>query len=122
MNRGVFLKLFFCILCVGFCLYSYIDMQNEITKLRILAPQLADQVRRIEEENTRFSYDIEAFKSPENLMVLAQRSEFAHLKYPTCSEVVTLRHSDLLITPEEKTIRLARKKPTITFATGAKPK
>ena len=121
MNKGIFFRIFICIALGGFCLYSYLDLQNEITQLRISIPQLTSEVRRIEEENTHLLYKIEKFESPENLIHIAKQSEFAHLKFPVNQEVVTLRQSDALqsgkktIAPELKT------KPTFTFATTVKP-
>jgi len=120
MNKGFFIRILICIIFFGGCLYSYIDMQNAITDLRIQIPKLTKEVRRIEEENTRFLYEIEVFESPENLMRLAQSSAFSHLKYPTEQAVVTLQQADPLLSPQEKSAYIAKMKPTITFAITTK--
>lgn len=119
MNKGLFARILVCISFFGWCLYSYIDMQNGITKLRIRIPELTKAVRRIQEENTRFLYEIEEFESPENLMRLATKSEYSFLKFPTSIEVLSLREGEPLYVGEEKILR--RKKPSITFAKGATP-
>ncbi len=121
MNKGIFARIFICIIFLGFCLYSYLDLQNNITELRIRIPHLTNEVRRIEEENTHLRFQIEAFESPENLMKIAQSSEFGHLKFPICRDVLTLKQADPIKAPEEKIISELRTQPTITFATGAKP-
>lgn len=119
MNKGFFTKITICIFFLGFCLYSYLDLQNGITKLRIRIPHLASEVRRIEEENTHLLYEIEAFESPENLLKLAQKREFSHLRFPVNQDVVTLKQAKIMDGEGDKTSLVFRMKPSITFATGA---
>lgn len=121
MNKGIFFRIFICVAFLGFCGYSYLDLQNGITELRIKIPELMSEVRRIEEENTHFQYEIECFESPENLMRLAKSSEFAHLRFPICSEVVSLKQADLLKALQPVGTTDHKKKPAITFATRASP-
>ncbi len=121
MNKGIFVRIVTCIVFLGVCVYSYLDLQNEITELRIRIPYLSSEVRRIEEENTHLLYQIERFESPENLMNLAKQSEFAYLKYPTNQEVVTLVQAAPFNGMDDRQMAEVRTKPTIRFATGAKP-
>ncbi|NGX38927.1 MAG: hypothetical protein KR126chlam1_00243 [Chlamydiae bacterium] len=121
MNKGLFIRIFLCIGFFGFCIYTYIDMQNEITELRIRIPQLTKEVRRIEEGNTRLLFEIEAFESPENLMRLAGLSEYAHLKFPTGPQVLTLNVERASKSLSEKRGDRMRTKPSITFASGGNP-
>lgn len=115
----MFWRIFLCILCLGFCLYSYLDMQNEITELRIRIPSLMSEVRRIQEENTHYQYEIERFENPENLMRLASESTYSHLKYPISNDVLTLQQQEVM--PKEGRATKLRKQPTITFAAGGNP-
>lgn len=121
MNKGIFFRIFISVAFLGFCIYSYLDLQNGITQLRIKIPELMSEVRRIEEENTHFQYEIERFESPENLMRLAKISEFSYLRFPISREVISLQQADLLrdLQPVEK--EGMRKKPAITFATSTSP-
>ncbi len=121
MSKGFFVRSIICILFFGFCLYSYLDMQNEVTELRIRVPHLTREVRRIEEENTHLQFEIEAFESPENLMRIAQRSEFSHLRFPFSQDVLTLRQANPLRSMEGETLPDLKTKPNVTFATGANP-
>lgn len=121
MNKGLFVRIFVCIFFFGGCLYSYINMQNEITQLRIRIPELTQSVRRIEEENTRLHFELEAFESPENLMRLATSSEFAYMKYPTNQEVVTMNEADALPGENKTTMPREKRQPSITFASGGNP-
>ncbi|NGX38300.1 MAG: Cell division protein FtsL [Chlamydiae bacterium] len=121
MNKGIFIRIFVCILFLGFCLYSYLNLQTEITSLRIRIPQLTSEVRHIDEENTHLLYKIEKYESPENLMRIAKQSAFSHLKFPIGQEVVTLREPSPMRGSDEKVVTKHKKKPTITFATGANP-
>lgn len=95
-------------------------MQNSITELRIKVPSLAKEVRRIEEDNTRLLYEIEAFESPENLLKLASMPEYSHLRHPISADVLTCkvessgRGADRLFPSRNK-------RPTVTFATGVNP-
>jgi len=97
---GIFLRTFACIAFLGVCLYSYLDMQNEITQLKIYLPKVSAEVRRISEENTRLIYEIQAFESPENLMRLAADCEFANLKFPKFQEVITLSEAAPLVSEQ----------------------
>src|SRR5271166_1914856 len=101
----VFLPVFICILFMGFCLYSYLDLQNEITELRIQVPKLSAKVRAIEEENIALNFEIEKFENPENLMKLSQKAEFSHLKFPSCHEVVALKIPDPLFDQKQQYVR-----------------
>lgn len=121
MNKGLFFRVVLCIFFFGGCLYSYINMQNEITELRIRIPELSQSVRRIQEENTRLHYEIEAFESPDNLIRIAQKNAFAYLKYPTNQEVVTMRNASILLNEEKASPVSKKRQPSITFASGGKP-
>ena len=92
----VFTQILVCIGLTGGLLYTYVDRQNEITKLRLAIPQVAKAVKEIQEKNTRLQYQIDQFESPEHLMRLALRAEFAHLRYPTYKEVLTLNQGQVL--------------------------
>ena len=69
-------------------LYSYVDEQNKLTRLRLEIPLLATEVKAIQEENIRLRYEIDLFESPEHLMQLAAKSSFSHLKHPIHSEIL----------------------------------
>src|SRR5438045_707399 len=83
-------RIFICILGAGVLLYAYIDKQNELTELRLQIPQLAKEVKSIQEENTRLQYEIDRFESPIHLMELSRKPEFGHLKHPYLSDIITL--------------------------------
>lgn len=118
MKRGLFFRLMICILFLGGCLYSYLNLQNSITELRIRIPELSSEVRRIEEENTHFCYEIEKFESPANLMEIVKKSTFSHLRFPIENAVVTLKQSRPLDETDPQRKPETRHKPTIHFATG----
>lgn len=88
MKKGLVIKIVTCVLVMGLCLYSHIEKENELTKLRIELPELAKKVQMIQEESTRFRYEIEQFENPQNLMRLARGGEFSHLKYPRSKEIL----------------------------------
>lgn len=83
-------RLFICILAAGITLFAYIEKQNELTELRLAIPQLAKEVKNLQEENIRLTYEIEHFESPIHLMELMRKPEFSHLKYPLLPDVVFL--------------------------------
>lgn len=87
---NILLKLGFCFSAFGFCLYSYLNMQNEVTQLKIWLPEVEKEIRLIQEENLRLSYQIEQFENPAHLIELAHHPEYAHLKHPLMKEILVV--------------------------------
>lgn len=94
--KGIFARIFVCILITGLSLYAYIFKQNELTELRMVIPSLAKEVRSIQEENNRLRYDIDHFESPIHLMELMRMPEFSGLKFGY--------NQDVIILPRQKAI------------------
>jgi hypothetical protein len=88
--KNLLLRLGFCFTVCGFCLYSYLDKQNDLTQLKIKLPEVDQELRLIREENRRLLYEIDQFQSPSHLMELARRPEFSHLKHPILKEILTV--------------------------------
>lgn len=95
MKKGktVIIQLFSCLLAVGACCFSYLEKQNELTKLRLYAPKLLKDVQNIREENTRLRYRIQQLDNPENLIRLAQEEKFSRLKHPPVKDILVLESS-----------------------------
>lgn len=85
-----FFKIGFCLSVFGWALYSYLNLQNQLTYLKFQIPQVEKQIRSLEEENARLVYEIERFEDPAHLMELAHHAEYAHLKHPLNQEIVTV--------------------------------
>jgi hypothetical protein len=85
-----FARVFVCIFFLGLILFCYIQYKVDLTKLRLQIPLISKDVRIIQEENTRLRYIIEQFESPENLLDLAKKPQFSHLKQPTEDEIVVI--------------------------------
>ena len=83
-------RLGICLALFGFCLYSYLEMQNQLTRLLIELPEMDQEIKLVREENKRLSYEIDQFQSPSNLIELAHRPEFSHLKHPLLKEILTV--------------------------------
>jgi hypothetical protein len=90
MKKSLLLRFGFCFGLIGFCLYSYLDMQNELTELKIKMPEVDQEFRLVREENRRLSYEIDQFQSPSHLIELVRRPEFSHLKHPLLKEILTV--------------------------------
>lgn len=90
MKNNIFLKISICVLSIASVMYSHLEDQNEMTKLKVLIPRLESQLWAAQEENTRLQYEIEQFESPANLMLLAKQCEFSHLRHPYDDEVLTV--------------------------------
>ncbi len=73
------LRIFICILAAGLTLFGYIEKQNELTELRLAIPSLAKEVKSLQEENIRLTYEIEHFESPIHLMELMRKPEFSRV-------------------------------------------
>lgn len=79
-----------CLAVFGLCLYSYLEKQNALTKLKIQLPQMEKEIQTVREENRRLGYQIDQFESPSHLIELAHRPEFSHLKHPILREILTV--------------------------------
>lgn len=84
------IRLLICILSAGLIVYKYIDHLNELTELQLSLPLLAKEIKEINEKNLELQYQIEQFENPLNLMELARKPEFGHLKQPVFNEIVIL--------------------------------
>lgn len=88
--KQLLIQIGICLAVFGFCLYSYLEKQNALTKLKIQLPQLEKEIQVIREENRRLGYQINQFESPSHLIELAHRPEFSHLKHPILREILTV--------------------------------
>jgi hypothetical protein len=120
MERGVTWRILLCVICAGLLLYSYIDAQNALTRLRLQIPVLSKQIRDLHEENTHLTYDIRLFESPQHLLELAAHPSFSHLKQPLLREIITMPQGVALQVPSEETQKVVRERPRFTLAIGAK--
>lgn len=116
MNQSLFTRLVICIAAFGFCLYSYIDAQNQVTRLRLEIPMVAKQIKDVKEKNTRLQYEIDLFESPEHLIELARSSEFAHLKHPMQRDILTMQQGLALQVPSFGKEDVADKQSKVKFA------
>ncbi len=90
MKLGVFIRIFFCIVSLVMFLYAYINKQNSITQLRLQIPTEERELQVVVQENTRLQYEVDSFESPENLMQLARKPEFSHLKHPLLRDIIEI--------------------------------
>ena len=88
--KGLLFRLGICLSVFGLCLYSYLDLQNQLTSLKIKIPAVAKEIHLIAEENRRLVYEMEQFQNPSHLIELAHRPEFSHLKHPLLKEILTV--------------------------------
>lgn len=119
MNKGLTLRLLTCILAFGICLYSYIDKQNELTRLRIHIPGMSKDLKAIQEENTRLQYEIDTFENPQHLMELTRLGEYSHLKHPLAKEIVTCESGIAVQMGKEEKGMFGQPKAKPTLAMGA---
>lgn len=96
--------MFICLFCFGLCLYSYIEKQNELTKMKIELPQLAKQMAELSEDIKKIQYDVKKFENPAYLMQLVRQPEFTHLKHPFVEEVLKLPQGMALFNEKEKEV------------------
>ncbi len=88
--RNLLLRLGICLSVFGFCLYSYLETQNQVTHLKIKLPEVEKELKLIQEENRRLAYQIDQFENPAHLIELAHFPEYAHLKHPLLKEILTV--------------------------------
>jgi hypothetical protein len=88
--RQLLIQIGVCFSVFGFCLYSYLDAQNSLTKLKMALPQKEKEIQLLREEARRLSYQVDQFENPSHLIELAHRPEFSHLKHPVLREILTV--------------------------------
>lgn len=88
--KNLLLRLGLCLGIFGFCLYSYLKLQNDLTQWKIQISETERELAAIREENRRLSYEMDQFQSPAHLLELAHRPEFSHLKHPLLKEILTV--------------------------------
>ncbi len=120
MERSILVRLLICIGSLGLCLYSYIDKQNEVTRRRLEIPLVAKENKELRQANTCLQYEIDLFESPEHLMELSARSEFAYLKQPLLKEILVLQEADSLRDSSEISELKVAASPRLRLAMGAK--
>ena len=79
-----------CFFVFGFCLYSYLDAQNDLTQLKMQLPQKQKEIDLVKEEIQRLSYQVDKFENPSNLIELAHKPEYRHLRHPVLREILTV--------------------------------
>ena len=87
---AILIRVFICIFATGFFLYRYIDKQNYLTEVRLEIPYVAKEVEQIKEENRELQYQVDSFESPIQLMELAEKPSFSHLKHPYLKDIIIL--------------------------------
>ncbi len=88
--RQSLLQIGFVFFCIGFCLYSYLNEQNALTRVKMQLPQKEKELQMIREEMRRLSYQVDQFENPSHLIEIAHRPEFSHLKHPALKEILTV--------------------------------
>ena len=89
-NYFLLFNTFCSIFIAALTAYFYIDKHNELTGLRLEIPELAKELKEIQEQNIRFKYEINQFESPIHLLELAQKPEFGYLKYPYQNQIMVI--------------------------------
>ncbi|MCI0382692.1 MAG: hypothetical protein L0207_06575 [Chlamydiae bacterium] len=113
-------RILICLGAFSLSAYSYMNMQNKLTDLSIKIPELGKLVKQLHEENIRLKYHINTFENPENLMIIAQKPEFKHLRQPLSHEILVVRDEEVDsvkdVDQKEEAIReVAKAKPKIAF-------
>lgn len=87
------LRLGICVAVFGWCLFSYLEKQNNLTQLKIQLPELERKITLVREETRRLRYEINQFENPAHLIELSHRPEYGHLKHPLLREILTVPES-----------------------------
>jgi hypothetical protein len=116
MNKHIG-KITLSLLMLSVFLYSYVDKQNDLTRLKIELPKIAHEVMCLNEENKKLQYAIDQFENPLHLMELARSSEYAHLKHPYVKDVLKVQEG-LAIKEHNETIPQAKRH--LPYTVGSK--
>ncbi len=110
-----------CICAFGLCLYSYLDKQNELTRLRLCIPVVAKEVKDLKEEDVRLQFEIDLFESPQHLMELLAHSEYSHLKHPLMKQIMQVSEGIALHLPVGEKGESVVRQSKSTLAMGVAP-
>lgn len=121
MTKGALVRILICIGVFGGFLFSYVDVQNAVTKRRLEIPVVAREIKELKEANTRLQFEIDLFESPQHLMELARHSEYSDLKQPMLKEILSMQEGLALeVASEESEPVVVSGKPKLPLAIGAK--
>lgn len=79
-----------CICTSAFCIYSYIDRQNQLTHLKIQIPIVEKEIQSLREQTKKLHYEIDRFENPSHLLELTRMPQFSHLRHPLLRDILTL--------------------------------
>lgn len=82
MNKYRFVRLFILFSFISGFLYSYINKQNDLTKLHLTITNLWQRLRETEQRNSSLEFIVHKLESPEHLMEIAALPEFSYLVFP----------------------------------------
>lgn len=88
--KSLGLKIGICFSVFGLCLYSYLQEQNHLVKIKMQLPQKEKEIESLREEMRRLSYQLDQMENPNRLIELAHLPEFRHLKHPVLKEILTV--------------------------------
>jgi cell division protein FtsB len=78
---------FLLLMAIAGGFYVDLDLVHKATALRLQTARLQKELRTVEEENVRLSYQLNQLESPARLMALARQPQFSHLKAPTLEDI-----------------------------------
>lgn len=90
-SRNILINLGFCVLIFSAFLFKYVDKLNYLTKLKLQLPKIEREIKDLFEKNTKLRYEIDKFENPNNLMELARKEQFSHLKHPLVKDVLKIK-------------------------------
>ncbi|MBN1915068.1 MAG: hypothetical protein JW769_04190 [Parachlamydiales bacterium] len=102
MNKIHIFVISLCVVLLSVGLYVYVEKQNVLTQLKMELPSLVEEIADIQEENSRYRYEIDQFENPMHLMELMRSPEFAHLKHPILEEIATVEEGVALQEEQSK--------------------
>lgn len=117
MRKEIVFRLLLCIASFSLFAFFSIQQENALTEMRLKIPALAQEVKRVNEENMRLEFEKNRFESPENLLRLASLPEFADFEQPTYAHVVVLPTGFSLAryAPIEHNARFKRRHAKLAF-------
>ena len=93
------------ILSLAVCMtsiFSYVSLQNTVTRLKIQIPKIEKQLLAINDEISHLQFEVDQFESPDRLMDLACHPDFSHLKHPYLKDIEVVSEGFALTLKKEK--------------------
>jgi len=102
MNIKSIIRMILSLIVCMTSIFSYVSLQNAVTRLKIQIPKIEKQLLAINDEISHLQFEVDQFESPDRLIDLACHPDFSHLKHPYLKDIKTVPEGFALTLKKEE--------------------